>query len=247
MNRFAIGCTLLMLLANPSFAQTASLSPNAIQPETTLSITSTGDVTRAPDIAYITAGVENEAKTAKEAMAANARSMTAVMKALKAAGVADKDVQTSNFSLNSRYDFVKEGKDPNAPGHQVLAGYIASNLVTAKVVKLDSLGSTLDALVSAGSNTINDVRFALDNNKSARDEASRQAMQAAVQRANLYADAAGYKVARIVSINESYQTFEPRPKAMMMRAMASDGAAPPMAAGELNFSTSVTVLFELKK
>lgn len=247
MNRSAVACAVFTLLANPSFAQVATANPNSIQPETTLSITATGEVTRAPDIAYITAGVENEAKTAKEAMAANARSMTAVMKALKAAGVADKDVQTSNFSLNSRYDFVKDGKDSNAPGRQVLAGYIVSNLVTAKVTKLDSLGSTLDALVSAGGNTVNDVRFALDNNKSARDEASRQAMQAAVQRANLYAEAAGYKVARIVSINESFQTFEPRPKAMMARAMMADGPPPPMAAGELTFSTSVTVLFELKK
>jgi len=246
MNRFAVGYTLLTLLAAPSFAQTASISPNAIQPETTLSITSTGEVMRAPDIAYITAGVENEAKTAKEAMAANSRSMTAVMKALKAAGVAEKDIQTSNFSLNSRYDFVKDPKSNDGSGKQVLAGYIAANMVTAKITKLDSLGSTLDALVGAGSNTINDVRFALDNNKSARDEASRQAMQSAIQRANLYADAAGYKVARIVSINESFQTFEPRNKVMMVRAMAAD-AAPPMAPGELNFSANVTVLFELKK
>lgn len=246
MNRFAVGCTLLTLLANPSFAQTAIVNSNAIQPETTLSITSAGEVTRAPDIAYVTAGVENEAKTAKEAMAANSRSMNAVMKALKAAGVADKDIQTTNFSLNSRYDYVK-GKDDSVPGRQVLAGYIASNLVTAKVTKLDSLGTTLDALVSAGSNSVNDVRFALDNTKPARDEASKLAMQSAIQRANLYAEAAGYKVARIVSINESYQTFEARPKAMMVRSMAADGAPPPMAAGELNFSTSVTVLFELKK
>lgn len=247
MNRIIVGCALLTFLAQPSFAQSAAVNPNSIQPETTLSITAVGDVTRAPDIAFITAGVENEARTAKEAMAANSRSMTAVMKALKAAGVADKDVQTSNFSLNSRYDFVKDGKDNNAPGRQVLAGYVVSNLVTAKVRKLDSLGSTLDTLVSAGGNTINDVRFSLDNDKAARDEASRLAMQSAIQRANLYAEAAGYKVARIVSINESFQTFEPRPKVMMARSMAMDGPPPPMAAGELTFSASVTVLFELKK
>ena len=244
MNRTIFCCALLTLLAQPSFAQTAAVNPSSIQPETTLSITAAGEVTRAPDIAFITAGVENEAKTAKEAMAANSRSMTGVMKALQAAGVADKDVQTSNFSLNSRYDYVKDGDNS---GHQVLAGYIASNQVTAKVSKLASLGSTLDALVGAGSNTVNDVRFALDNDKSARDEASRQAMQSAMQRANLYAEAAGYKVARIVTINESFQTFEPRPKAMMVRSAMADGPPPPMAAGELTFSTSVTVLFELKR
>jgi hypothetical protein len=243
MNRFAIGCSLLALLANPSFAQVA-VNPNSIQPETTLSITAAGDVTRAPDIAYINAGVQNEAKTAKEAMAANARNMTGVMKALKAAGIADKDVQTSNFSLSPRYDYVKNS---GTTGRQVLAGYTVSNQVTAKVSKLDELGATLDALVSAGGNTVSDVRFALDNSKPAQDEARRLAMQAAVQRANLYAEAAGYKVARIVSINESFQSYEPEPKVMMVRANVMESAPTPIASGELTFSASVTVLFELKK
>ncbi len=244
MNRLAVGCALFMLLAHPAFSQTAG-NPNSIQPETTLSITAVGDVTRQPDIAYITAGVQNEAKTAKEAMAANARNMAGVMKALKAAGIPDKDVQTSNFSLNPRYDYIKDAN--NNTGRQVLAGYAVSNQVTAKVSKLDTVGSTLDALVSAGGNTVNDIRFALDNDKPARDEARRQAMQAAVQRANLYAEAAGYKVARIVSINESFQAFEPQLKVTSMRAMAADSAPTPIASGELTFNASVTVLFELKK
>jgi hypothetical protein len=243
MNRFAVVCTLLTLLANPSFAQ-VTVNPNSIQPETTLSITATGDVTRAPDIAYINAGVQNEAKTAKEAMAANARNMAGVMKALKASGIADKDVQTSNFSLSPRYDYVK---DSETTGRQILAGYTVSNQVTAKVSKLDKLGATLDALVSAGGNTVSDIRFALDNDKPSQDEARRLAIQAAVQRASLYAEAAGYKVARIVSINESFQSYDPQPKVMMARAMVADAAPTPIASGELTFSASVTVLFELKK
>ncbi len=241
MKRF-VACTLLTLLAYPSFAQTV-INANAIQPETTLSITASGDVTRQPDTAYINAGVQNEARTAKEAVAANARSMAGVMKALKAAGIADKDIQTSNFSLSPRYDYVQD----NNSGRQVLAGYTVSNQVTARISKLDSVGSTLDALVSAGGNTINDIRFALDNDGPARDEARRQAMQAAVQRANLYAEAAGYKVTRIVSINESFQSFEPQSKVMMARAMVAEAAPTPIASGELTFSASVTVLFELKK
>ncbi|MGC3980376.1 MAG: SIMPL domain-containing protein [Steroidobacteraceae bacterium] len=242
MNRLAVGCTLLTLLATPTFAQT--INPNSIQPETTLSITANGDVTRQPDIAYITAGVQNEAKTAKEAVAANARNMAGVMKALKAAGIADKDIQTSNFSLNPRYDYVK---DNDNSGRQVLAGYTVSNQVTAKITKLDTVGATLDALVTSGGNTVNDIRFALDNDAPARDEARTKAMQAAVQRANLYATAAGYKVARIVSINETFQSYEPQPKAFMVRAMAAEAAPTPIASGELTFSANVTVLFELKK
>ena len=82
--------------------------PNSIQPETTLDISANAKVQRAPDIAYITAGVNEEAETAVAAMAAQARAMSSMMDALKSAGIADKDMQTSNISLNPVYDYVEE-------------------------------------------------------------------------------------------------------------------------------------------
>lgn len=231
---------LASLLATSVHAQSAN---NSIQPETTLSITASGEVKREPDLAYITAGVQSEAKTAKESMALNAKDMNGVVKALKAAGIADKDIQTSNFSLNPRYDYVQ---DRNGSGKQILAGYVTSNQVTVRVRKLDTLGATLDSLVSAGGNTLNGVTFGLDKDQAARDEARRLAMESALQRANLYATAAGYKVARIVTINESSNVYEPQP--MRVMAMKADMAeSTPIASGEVGFTANVSVVFELKK
>jgi uncharacterized protein YggE len=234
-----------MVYATQALAQNANAgSANSIQPETTITINAEAAVTRAPDIAYITAGVQNEAKSAKEAMASNARDMNGVFKALKAAGIADKDMQTANFSVNPRYDYVQ---DKTGSGRQVLGGYVASNQVTAKVRKLDTLGTTLDSLVSAGGNTLNGVNFALDDDATARDEARRMAMQSALKRAELYASAAGYKVARIVTINESSQSSQPQPMVMMMRAKMADAEPTPIASGEVGFTANLSVVFELKK
>ncbi len=252
MNRSTVAMTSILLLvlsgwASQSAAQNTSTAfhPNSIQPETTITINAAGEVSRAPDIAYINAGVQSEARTAKEAMALNARDMNGMLKALKAAGIADKDIQTSNFSLNPRYDYIQE-KDGR--GRQVLAGYTASNQVTAKVRKLDTLGATLDTLVSGGGNTLNGVSFALDDDRAATDEARRLAMQTATERAELYARAAGYRVARIVTINESFQSDQPQPMVMMARAKTMADAAPtPIASGEVGFTANVSVLYELKK
>ncbi|MEO0883165.1 MAG: SIMPL domain-containing protein, partial [Pseudomonadota bacterium] len=108
--------------------------PNSIQPETTLSLSARGVVDRAPDLAYITVGVETEAKTAAEALSENAERMNGVFAALEDAGIADSDIQTSNFSVSPNYDYSRDG-----PAR--LIGYRASNQVRAKVTDLDSLGA----------------------------------------------------------------------------------------------------------
>jgi len=104
----------------PTTAKTASMTQmehpamnhNSIQPETTLDISAEGEVMRAPDIAFITAGVQADAETAQAAMQQQANAMTGVFDALAKAGIEKKDMQTSNFSLQPRYTYVEidEGK-----------------------------------------------------------------------------------------------------------------------------------------
>ncbi|MEL7482626.1 MAG: SIMPL domain-containing protein [Pseudomonadota bacterium] len=209
---------------------------NSIQPETTLSISATGTVVREPDIAHISAGVETEAETAANALAENAERMTGVFEALERAGVEKRDIQTSNFNISPKYNYPRD----RAPR---LSGYTATNTVTARITDLEALGETIDALVEAGGNTLNGITFGLEDDSEARDEARRLAMEAALARAELYAEAAGYRVARIVSIAEG---GAPPPMPLMMaRAEAGVSAASPIAAGELDLRADVTVLFEL--
>ena len=111
---------------------------SSIQPETTITLNGKGSVERAPDIAMITVGVSVEAPTASAAMADQTAKMNGVFNAVKAAGIADRDMQTSNLSLNAVYDY-----PPNQ--QPKMRGYNASNQITIKVRDLKNLGRTLDA------------------------------------------------------------------------------------------------------
>ena len=228
-------------------AQTSMISSNAIQPETTISISAEGKVVAEPDVAWLTGGVISEAKTAQEALRQNARDMDGVYRALAEAGLERKHIQTSNFSINPQYSYSKSGLSSSS-GKRVLEGYTVSNTVIAKVTDLDGVGPLIDAMVSLGGNSFNGVSFGLQDASNVENEARRKAMRAAMERAKLYADVAGYKIKRIVTINEGgVYNQGPRPE-MMARASVAMDAAPPtqISGGELVYSASVTVVFELE-
>ena len=243
---------LALLIAPAACVQTATAQEpamtmgnhNSIQPETTLAITTTGEVLREPDIAFISTGVQSFGPSASDALAANRTAMNGVFDALRSAGIADRHIQTSNFSIGPRYEYVNEDGTRN---RRVLTGYDASNLVTVKVTDLDNLGATIDALVEAGGNTFNGISFGLEDDTEARDEARGLAMREAVKRAEIYAEAAGYEVARIVTINEYEHQDGPQPM-MARREMASaDMASTPVAGGEVGYSVQLNITFELTK
>lgn len=223
----------------PAQAQTM-ITTNAIQPETTLSISATAKVVAEPDVAYLNGGVTSEAETAKEALRKNAADMAGVYEALEAAGLDRKHIQTSNFSLQPKYVYPKNGE-------QYLAGYVVSNQVMAKVTDMDKVGPLIDAMVSQGGNTFNGVSFSIQDPSDLVDEARRKAMTNAMERAKLYADVAGYDIARIVTIDEG-GGYYPEPRQQMMRAASADMAeTTQISGGELTYSASVNVVFELTK
>jgi len=217
-----------------------AMNHNSIQPETTLSISATADVKVEPDIAFISGGVVSEARTAEEALQMNANDMAGVFEALEEAGVDRINIQTSNFSLNPRYEY------PNNQPRKLI-GYTASNQVTAKITDLDEVGNIIDAMVSMGGNTFSGVRFAVEDTSDLMDEARKMAMQDAIDRADLYAEVSGYDVARIVTISESGSySPQPQPQMAMMRMEAAD-AATQIAGGELSYSATVNVVFEFAR
>ena len=226
--------------AVPGEAPIPSSHANSIQPETTLSLSASGEVTRAPDMATITLGVQTEADTASAAMSQNAERMNRVYAALSEAGIAERDMQTSNLSLQPRYDYSnRDGSPPK------VTGYTASNQVTVKARDLDTLGTTMDTIVAEGGNTISGLNFGLEDPSEARDEARREAVKKALQRAQLYADATGYRVARIVTISESGGDYGGPVPMMSMRAEADSSTK--ISGGEVGYTVDVNVTFELRK
>lgn len=231
--------------ATPAMAQAVSPGPVVAPGNAVLTLSADGRSTRVPDLAVFSAGVTTQAKTASAALSQNAEQMNAVIAALKASGIAERDIQTSNLSVNPVYGQPRADANGIVSGDPVIIGYQATNQVEVKQRKIGNYGKTIDTLVNAGANQVSGPSFQLDNPDAASDEARIEAMKKARARAELYAKAAGLTVKRILTISES-GGYAPQPMVMYARAEAMMAKAPsPVAAGEVQVGANVTVTFEL--
>ena len=232
----ALAAALPMTANAQTLADVGAAAPQG----TLLSISATGEASRAPDIATISTGVVTQAADANTAMRDNAVQMDRMMTALRAAGIAERDVQTSGINLNPQYKYAE-----NMP--PVIVGYQASNTVNVKVRELAKLGKVLDALVAQGANQINGPSFGIDKPEAAFEEARVAAVKKAQAQAQTYARTLGLQVKRIISISEGGASL-PRPVPVMrMMAAADAGYAKEtsVAPGESAVSVSVEMVFEL--
>jgi len=226
------------LSAYPATAQDA-LAVRAIS-GTRLDLSATGTATRVPDLAIISAGVETRSATATGAIADNAARMERVRAALKRAGIADKDIQTSSINLNPDYAYVN-----NQPPR--LTGYRASNNVSVKFRDIRNTGRILDALVAEGANQINGPSLTIDKPEAALDEARIKAIATGRARADLYARALGMRVVRLLSVSEGggYSPRPPMPMVMMARSEAAD-AKTSIDPGTQDLEVTLAMSFELQ-
>ena len=242
MHAAALGMALTTAAAVPvAMAQTAPAAADTMFKATTLNLSATGETRVAPNMASISLGVITEGKTAAEALAANATRMTAVMATLKKAAIAEKDIQTSNLSVNPQYRYVEN----QAP---VLIGYQVSNQVTVTVRDLKKLGAAVDATVNAGANQVNGISFGLSDPSAAETAAREAAVRALSGKADLYARATGYRILRLVTLSEGggYSPQPPIPMvAMAMRSEAKGSS--PVSGGELSVQIDITAVYELTR
>ena len=229
----------LAALAAPAAAQSPVVAP-VVQTisGTRLDVSATGEVSRVPDVAIISAGVVTRSASATGAIAENAARMERVRAALKRAGIADRDIQTANLSLNPEYRY-QENMPPQ------LTGYTASNQVSVRFRDIRNTGRILDALVAEGANQINGPSLTIDKPEAALDEARAKAVAAGRARAELYARALGMRVVRLLSVSEGGGYSVPPP--VMMRAeargMAADTKIDP---GEQQLQVTLAMSFELQ-
>lgn len=206
---------------------------------TRLDINATGEATRVPDVAIVSAGVVTRAASARAALTQNAARMERVRAALKRAGIADRDIQTSNISLNPDYRYV-ENQPPR------LTGYTASNQVNVRFRDIGKTGDILDALVAEGANQINGPNLTIDKPEEALDEARVKALADGRARAELYARALGMRVVRLLSVSESGGNYPvPPPMPVMMEARGA-AAGTKIDPGEQKLSVSLGMTFELR-
>ncbi len=241
----ALSFALATAAAVPALAQVTAPAPapaaESMFRATTLNLAAYGEARVAPDMATITLGVMTEGKTAAEAMQANAARMNAVMASLRKAGIAERDIQTSNLNLNPQYRY-QENQPPQ------LVGYQASNNVTITVNDLKRLGPAVDATVSAGANQVHGISFGLKDPTTAENAAREEAVKALAAKADLYARATGHRVSRLVSLSEGggYTPQPPMPIVAYAAKREMD-AGTPVSGGELKVRVDISGLYELAR
>ena len=224
-------------------ANAQNTTPAAIAPSdgTLLSVSASAEASRVPDVATLSTGVVTQAADANAALRANSTQMAKVVAAIRAAGIAERDIQTSGINIHPQYRYA-ENQPP------VITGYQASNNVNIKVREVGKLGEVLDALVASGANQVNGPNFEIDEPEAVYDEARQAALKKAQARADMYARSLGMTVRRIVSISEG-GGFQPPMPMPMMKAMAMDSReqSAPVAPGETTLTANLDVVFELGK
>ena len=224
-------------LPMPAAAHQASITQTIAG--TRLDVTATGEVTRVPDVAIITAGVVSRSATATGALQDASARMAKVLAALKRAGVADRDIQTSNVSLNPEYRY-PQNESPQ------LTGYTATNQLTIRFRDIAASGKILDALVGQGANQINGPSLTIDKPEAALDEARANAVAIGRARAEAYARSLGLRVVRIVAVSESggYAVLPPMPPMVAMARMEAQSTK--IEPGEQKLQVSLAMTFELQ-
>jgi uncharacterized protein len=222
-----------VIVANPAQAQ-SSQSP----PERRVVVIGEGSVSVAPDHARIRSGVTTRAKTAKEAADANSKVMAAIVAALLNAGIEQKDIQTSRFSVQPVYVAPQPGAE------QKLSGFSVSNQVSVTIRAIDKVGEILDRLITAGATDAGSVEFLHSDSSKTLDQAREAAVADARRKAELYARASGLSLGSVVWITEDSEYAPPFSKAAM-RMPAAMAAPVPIAAGEDTLHVRITVGFEM--
>lgn len=240
----AAGLSALILAgsAAAAAAQTSPVVADTMFRATTLNLSAYGETKVVPDMATISLGVQTDAPTAEAAIRENANKMSRVIAALKRGGLSDREIQTSNLSLSPQYVY-QENLPPR------LTGYQASNQVIVTVRELNRLGTIVDATVNAGADNVGGISFGLDDPTSAENAARLEAVTALNSKAELYARAMGYRVARLVTMTEG-GGYSPVPPPMPYATMAAKremDVATQISPGEMKVRVDASATYELTR
>jgi hypothetical protein len=207
----------------------------------TIAISGEGKVTGIPDVATIDVGLLTEKPDVQSAQIENTTKMNKLIATLKNLGVANNDIQTSDYNIYPQYDYTN--------GKQVLQGYQVSQSVTVKIRNLDKVGDILAAAGQGGANQVSGLSFSIDDPEALKQEARVKALENAKTKAEALAKVAGVGLGKIVSFSESSTTPPIMYKSMDLSAGIGGGGAmptPTVQSGSMDIVVDVTVSYEIK-
>jgi uncharacterized protein YggE len=216
------------------------VTPSPDAPVVTLSVQETTEV--APDIATVSAGVETVAPSAAAALTQNSAKMVRVVEAIRAAGVAERDIRTNTVAVGARYDY------PNRV--RQFLGYAATNTVTVVLRDVARVGGFLDRMTAAGANEVNGPTFTVSQPERHRVIARDRAVTRADAEAQAYARRAGFRTARLLAVTEGGSFVQPFDRVVTGQsrgeAMAVS-APPPVLGGQQSVGVSITAVYRLER
>jgi len=238
-HRLSLGLPFAATLIATTLLAAPALADNDFPPA--ISVTGEATVSAAPDQAQLDAGVTTDAKTAREAAEANNVTMGKVLAALKDAGIAEKDYQTSRLSLQPQFAN-RPAPSPTTPPS--IVSYHASNRITIKLHDVSKVASIIDVLVGAGANDIGGLNFSVSQASKLLDDAREKAIADAHRKAEIYAKAAGVTLGAPLNISEVGSA--PGPVFRTKMATAGFAAPTPVAQGEETLTVNVSVSWSIK-
>ena len=256
-NRLRVAALLAVVMipgmAAAQQAPTASITEMAATPLVRVNIAES--LRTPPDEASMTVGTQAKASTATEAVAASKAKTEKLLATIRAAGIRERDIQTQGIQLQPDYRW---DNVPGGQGRQTLIGYIASNSVQIKTRNIDTLTSLLDALTTAGADTVYGPNFSISDPAPLRREARVRAMTRGQAEATEYARNNGYKTVRLLSVEEgtSYRGTEVIVSGSRISPMAPPPPPPPpaperdggvVAPGQLETSVSLNLLYRMER
>ena len=200
-------------------------------------VTGSATVTTTPDIAITQLGVQTYNTEVEPAVDENNQKAEAIIAALRAQGVEDRDMKTSYFSIYPQRDYSNNG-DPNK-----IIGYQVNNSISVTLRDLDAIGRTLQVAITAGANTISGLSFTLDDPEPLRDEARTKAIEDARRRAESMAEAAGIELGKVISVSETSSGYYVARAESYDAGMAKSEV--PIEPGELELTIQVSMVFEI--
>jgi uncharacterized protein len=232
----ALGVLAAVVLA-PSFGPAASrAATDTTPPEHTITVSGTGKALVKPDVADLSLGISVQRAKAKDSQSAAADIMAQVVAAVKADGVADKDIQTSDYSLSPVYDY--------SSNKATITGYETDNTVSITVRDLSTVGTVIDDATAAGANNVQGISFRMDDSTGAEAQARTDAMTDAKAKADALASAAGVNITGVQSISDQ---SAPTPMPIYFngapRAAAGDSSTTPIEPGNVEVDVTVTVVY----
>lgn len=233
-----IAAAALFVMAFGMYGNTTAQAEEEKNDKRTMTVSGQAKVSATPDFATINLGVVTEDKDAKAAQQANAAAMDKVIATIKASGIKETDIQTVNYSIYPKYDYVKE------TGESRIVGYTVNNSVNVTVRDLSKTGGIIDAAAQSGVNMSSSISFGLSSYEDSYNEALKNAVLAAKKKADTVAGALGVKLIAPISVNEGYGYSPLSNYATYDMKMESIGAATPIQSGSVEITANVSIVYE---